>query len=224
MLPSRHVWTALAGEAEAPPPSVSETIRTYTSVGYGTMTHDAVRNARYASAIRQAPEQAWVEIGPGADAVLTKMVLDRDRDTTVLAVEGNPGAVAALRRQLRPYGGRAKVVASMSDEPAAVLALQREFKLGAGRRPALVQEIIGVLASSEGAARVVSGLREVVDLGTLVPSRAATFYAPAYAESWSASEAAPLYVAPGAFYLVRNLDVAGLRRATGGACRGRGAR
>ena len=68
--------------------------------GYSVMTLDANRNAFFASCLAAcAHEGGWLEVGCGAAACLTKMLLAAT-ERTVVALEASPAAAASARRLL----------------------------------------------------------------------------------------------------------------------------
>ena len=71
----------------------------YNLEGYTTMGLDRVRNEFFAATLAAAPQGAWLEIGCGASAVLTRMLL-RDSERTVVALEASEEAAAIAQRIL----------------------------------------------------------------------------------------------------------------------------
>lgn len=153
----------------------------YDDEGYAVMTQDTARNAAFRAAIAAAVAAgctAWLELGPGADAVLTRMVLAASPATRIVAVEGNRRSAAAAERALAAVGcGRAKIVHALStdfdvagDEDIATTI------------HAVLHEVLGYFASCEGvvfAARDWLRRRSPLRCAAWLPSTFGTFYAPA---------------------------------------------
>jgi hypothetical protein len=156
----------------------------YQGEGYSSMTHDLRRNRIYQAAIKQTVaggKRRFLEVGCGADACLTRMVLAADRDATVVAIEGNLKAADAAQRLLSALadvdGRRVKVVTGMSTSrtPEVNAAFALEYDV-------FLQEVLGFIASREGVVSIVADLQSRVDASALVflPGAAATFFTPTY--------------------------------------------
>ena len=170
----------------APVPVVStERCRVYDGEGYASMTHDRPRNGVYREAIRRAAAAfgggaSFLEIGCGADACLTRMVLDVDARTSVFAVEANEASAAAARIALRSAGvlaERFEVLAALSTAvPTRTLRALREDR----GVHVVLQEILGFIASREGIVPVFLDLQARLGRGfyAAVPSHVATFFTP----------------------------------------------
>lgn len=127
------------------------------------MTQDANRNRAYEAAIRhqvQCGNLRWFEIGPGRDALLTRMVLtsplnprkpqqpsrnppDQDHrltTTTITSVEGNPTSAAAARKALTmipDHRKRARIISGLSTEQRVI------EEIGPAKFDGFVQELLG---------------------------------------------------------------------------------
>jgi hypothetical protein len=121
---------------------------------YEIMTNDGYRNAFFREAIQEASEgyHRWLEIGPGADGCLTKMVLEASPENTVLAVEGSAPAVKKVTKKMARYirTGRLQVVHGIVGETPQVI-----------ESDVLLAELLGHWASSEGYCEVLraSGIK-----------------------------------------------------------------
>jgi hypothetical protein len=157
----------------------SERLKQYEEEGYGTMTHDRPRNAIYLSAIRQAVAggcHSFLEIGCGGDACLTRMVLDQP-GTTVAAFEGNESAASGAYALLLNRGyceSRYSIHPVLSTAPAL-----QEVASRVGLQ-AVLQEVLGYIASREGVVPVFRDLQRRVgrESWTAIPSHCATFFTP----------------------------------------------
>jgi hypothetical protein len=208
------------------------------------MTHDTNRNRAYASGIKNAAnaiyepaegkknkgtkmspssslkrrrESLWLEIGPGAHACLTQMVLQHD-GTRIIAVEGNSGAARGADRILKSRGlhPRVTIHTGLSTDPA-VTAKLKDVKFDA-----VVQELLGYFAGSEGGAYCMAKLLEDVPgiaSSILIPSCSGSFLCPALVSETDLNVGSDLYVSAGCFALVRRLAIGRVSRATGGSGR-----
>ena len=216
----RKVWWAEKNAVELQP-NLEANLANYNEEGYGNMTLDFPRNTRYLAAIRHHVAKGklrWLEVGPGEDAVLTKMVMkagdDQDTETQILSIEGNAKAVPKARQKLKQYGARARTVSALSTDQDAVDAIHAY-----GTVQGIVQEVLGFFASSEGAAFIVAELKKEASLSTAsvcVPTRAATFCCPIYFTQQRLGIQNEIYVAENAFALVRKLGIIDCRNDTHG--------
>lgn len=147
----------------------------------------------------------WLEIGPGAHAVLTQMVLRAG--ASVVSVEGNAGPAKSAAGWVKDCGDRARVLHGMSTDPRITEAL-RQHIAAHGAFEAIVHELLGFFAGSEANVHVWNELRAsgVIRAGIAsVPRRAGTFICPVLAEreDFNVCHSSPLYVVPGAFTLAR---------------------
>lgn len=158
----------------------------------------------------------WLEVGPGADAVLTLMVLHSQRDTSVTAVEVNDKAVTKARLHLKTAGlaPRARILSGLSTNKH-VASLANAF----GPFDAIVHELIGLLAGSEGAAYLLQQLKIDYHLSgsvVQVPCAAATFFCPVLLTPKQLNAERELYNVKDFFCLVKRLQIGDAQRATGG--------
>jgi hypothetical protein len=136
----------------------------------------------------------------GKDAVLTRMVLEAHDNTHIFAIEGNDKAVKPAEMQLRTrgYKTRSWVFSGLSNEAKAIGAAKDwesakgcvccSYLLNAtdcltGKYHALVQEVLGFIASSEGVAALVGNLKRDLQVSKsfkTVPVRAATLWCPVF--------------------------------------------
>jgi hypothetical protein len=141
----------------------ADLLPTYSTESYASMNQDTPRNSAYARAIELAIKfqncRRFLEIGPGASAFLTRMVLECKGSNggkdlpTVLAVEGNSISAAEARRLLHPHSKRCTIISSLSSDKEFLLAA-KEYK-----PEVLLQEVLGFLASSEGIVQAISTLQ-----------------------------------------------------------------
>lgn len=204
------------------------------------MTHDTNRNRAYAAGIknvvnaiseggklrkksaesmplRRLGPSLWLEIGPGAHACLTQMVLQHD-GTRIIAVEGNSGAAKGAEKILKSRGlhQRVTIHSGLSTDPMITAKLQDV------RFDAVVQELLGYFAGSEGGGYCMAKLLDDVPGITssiLVPSCSGSFLCPALVTEADLNVGSDLYVSAGCFALVRRLAIGRVSRATGGSGR-----
>jgi hypothetical protein len=155
----------------------------YLDEGYTSMTRDVRRNRVYRLAIAAAASEGllgFLEVGPGGDACLTKMVLG-EAGAWVVGVEGNKWAAESARTQLRGLygaeGPRWRIVTGHSSNrtPTMDEALHgRDFDV-------LLQEVLGYIASREGVVATLADLQGRMSPlpKRLLPGAVATFFTPA---------------------------------------------
>lgn len=151
----------------------------YEGEGYMVMTSDRARVNAFKSAIRDAVKhkcRRWVEIGPGAHGVLTRLVLEAAPDTTIRTIEGNPNAsrrVQSLLKDMFP-SSRWSVVQALTSEPLGSVELHKHQHCDA-----VLSEVLGMIMSAE---YVVDIMAEVHAAGLIkqvfLPRWGATFYTP----------------------------------------------
>jgi hypothetical protein len=157
----------------------------YDEEGYSTMTHDRPRNSVYSEAIRRASmsgRKAFLEIGCGADACLTRMVLSQ-KGTSVFALEANhssaKAAAAVLADNYESFRFSIVPKLSTSNELKSFYAALRD-----GGVDVVLQEVLGYIASREGIVPIFRHLQRNLDLSQsgciAIPSHCATFYTPTY--------------------------------------------
>lgn len=156
--------------------TLRENVQTYDVEGYASMTFDTNRNAAYqsgiaawSSATNKGKNQHVVEIGPGADAFLTLMLLkSAPKTASLLAIEGNAKSARAARAQLAQSAVPTQVVAALSTDPDI------DYGRIAGGADLILHEILGYFASREGVATVLRDLR------ARLPPNPARVWIPAY--------------------------------------------
>ena len=160
----------------------------YDEEGYGTMTRDGPRNAVYAEAIRRAVAsgfRSFLEIGCGADACLTRMVLAQ-AGTSVHALEANPASAAAAHTTL--VGANINT-SRFNITPHISTATELDhFFMSAradGSIDAILQEVLGFVASREGIVPIFQNLQSRLGIETAakratIPSHCATFFTPTH--------------------------------------------
>jgi hypothetical protein len=156
----------------------------FSEEGYASMSLDAKRNRFFILALCNARREgavSYVEVGPGADAKLTRYILDVGRrvgmpdDTRVVAIEANARSLERAREALRGYGGDR---VQLRGGDAAKL-------LPGMRADCLVAEVVGFVASCEGQCRLVRAASSLFSsssahslLSRFVPLRFGTFLCP----------------------------------------------
>jgi len=220
---SKSLWVqktrtvSSACRAVADSAGMEKLIETYNTEGYSCMNLDTKRNKVYQAAIESLVREGklqWLEVGPGASALLTQMVLKAHDETHIVAVEGNSASADAAVRALKDrYGDRKsalqwEVHRGLVGTPAVASTL-----LDSGRTfQCVLQEILGFFASSEGVAYVIHQLQAsyMRKMGVrapppvYVPSAAATFYYLSLVKPEHVSHNTDLYVAD-QFMLVSRL-------------------
>jgi hypothetical protein len=157
----------------------------YDEEGYSTMTHDRPRNSVYSEAIRRASVsgcKSFLEIGCGADACLTRMVLSQ-KGTSIFALEANhssaKAAAAVLADNFDSFRFSIVPKLSTSSELKDFYAALRD-----GGVDVVLQEVLGYIASREGIVPIFRHLQKNLDFSQTgciaIPSHCATFYTPTY--------------------------------------------
>lgn len=142
--------------------SIEETLRVYNAAGYTSMTFDTRRNDAYRAGLRAAlqgfEQPVILEVGPGADAVLSGVAFAAHPRSRVVAIEGNARSAASARASpvAQRYGDRLTVVTGVSTQVARLVPAD-----------VVLHEVLGYFASREGAVVV------AVDLLRRVPRRSA---------------------------------------------------
>lgn len=146
--------------------SIEETLTVYDAAGYTSMTFDTQRNDAYRAGLRaavQGVEQPVIlEVGPGADAVLSGVALAVHPRSTVVAIEGNARSAASARASpvaLR-YGKRLTVVDGLSTQVARLVPAD-----------VVLHEVLGYFASREGAVVVAADLLRRLPQRSTAPPR-----------------------------------------------------
>lgn len=115
------------------------------------MNHDIVRNRFFsreiAHVLTTSKSTKIFEVGPGASAVLTKMVLSIP-NTMVCAVEAVHSSVVSSRRCLREFGDRYECFEGLVGDAAPLSWYRRRFQT-------LLLETMGHIASCEGLVAIV---------------------------------------------------------------------
>uniref|UniRef100_A0A0G4FBC3 Methyltransferase domain-containing protein n=1 Tax=Chromera velia CCMP2878 TaxID=1169474 RepID=A0A0G4FBC3_9ALVE len=172
------------------------------------MNSDTQRNLFFSRAIQSVDARTWLEIGCGAEALLSSMVLSRN-DTRVFALEVNQESARRASRALASqplFAGRFEVRNLHSRD------LPREK---AARSPeAVLFELFGPVASSEGVVETMNFIRKQLSTPnnvTFIPQCASTCIVPVTLDVQTLSSAwrdvDELYVSP-KMLLARRFDFA----------------
>jgi amino acid adenylation domain-containing protein/non-ribosomal peptide synthase protein (TIGR01720 family) len=147
-------------------PSVGE-YPLYDEFLYFAMTSDQPRNRIYQAAIdRLVPGRTVVEIGTGSDAILARFCAEAGA-MRVYAIETSAEACQSARRRIAQLG--------LADRVTVIHGDCRTIELPE-RVDVCVSEIIGTIASSEGAPALLNDARRrfLKDDGVMIPSRCVT--------------------------------------------------
>lgn len=110
---------------------------------YESMNNDVYRNNFFRAAIAKFSQRynKWLEIGPGADGYLTKIVLTANPQNNVTAVEGSSAACRKILKKLETFirKGRLRVYEGL----AGTIDLGEKHEV-------LLAELLGHWGSSEG--------------------------------------------------------------------------
>jgi hypothetical protein len=148
---------------EAEPSSILEDLSSYGDdpSQYMSMDQDKWRNVFFRNAIQDISRvyKDWLEIGPGGAATLSRMVIGASTKNKLLGVEYVDAAAQAARHKLRDARERACILTG----PAGDVDWWRLEDWQTWRPTALVAEILGHFASSEGYLDVLRAIRENYD-------------------------------------------------------------
>jgi amino acid adenylation domain-containing protein len=146
-------------------PSVGEYF-IYDELLYYAMTHDERRNRAYRKSIeRVVPGKTVVDPGTGADALLARMCVECGA-AKVYAIEMLDDAFEKARERVARLGLNGRITVLHGD--AMCLELPESVDV-------CVSEVIGTIASSEGAPALLDRVRRFLKPGgVMIPSRAAT--------------------------------------------------
>jgi len=127
-------------------PSIAEFF-VYDTLAYGAMAGDKERNDSYRAAMkRQVVDKVVLEIGPGAEAVLTRMCVEAGA-RKVYSVEIDPVTADKARARIRAAGIEDRVEIITGDIMTVTLPEPADI---------LVAEIVGGIGGSEAAAYLVN--------------------------------------------------------------------
>ena len=146
-------------------PSIAE-FHVYDELVYRAMADDERRNASYRAAFaRQLAGRTVLEIGPGAEAVLSRMAIAAGA-RKVYAVELSPDAAERARARLRAEGLDDRVLVLTGD--IATVALPEKADV-------CISEIVGSIGGSEGSAVLIEASRRWLHDGSAqIPARSIT--------------------------------------------------
>lgn len=155
----------------------------YDDEGYDSMSLDHNRNRYFIDSINGVKDNVtdFLEIGPGADAKLTKMIMedqigDQPRFPTVTAIESNKYSFEEAKKKLKKYNARRRKRATvMYGDANEVLGK----KLEGSPFGCVVMEIIGFVASCEGQCSLLRSVTPHLRKDAFaVPARFGTFLCP----------------------------------------------
>ncbi|WP_158923915.1 non-ribosomal peptide synthetase [Acidisphaera sp. S103] len=157
-------WVALREPVELWP-SIAEFF-VYDDLAYGAMAGDEQRNAAYRAAfIRHLPGKTVLEIGPGAEAVLTRMAVEAGA-RKVYAVEISPKVAEKARARIAQAGMADRVEVIVGDITRVMLP---------ERADVCISEIVGSIGGSEGSAVLIEASRRWLrDPAAQLPARSLT--------------------------------------------------
>ena len=124
--------------------TIQKDLEHYDANQYEVMCCDQYRNTFFQQAIDEASTKytSWLEIGPGADACLTKMVLNYPKNT-ITAVEGSHKAYNKFMTKMNGMIEKKRVTPVSGYAGSANVKLHKQHEV-------LLSELLGHWASSEG--------------------------------------------------------------------------
>ncbi|HEX4368359.1 MAG TPA: amino acid adenylation domain-containing protein, partial [Rhodopila sp.] len=157
-------WVALREPVELWP-SIAEFF-VYDDLAYGAMAGDEQRNAAYRAAFaRHLPGRIALEIGPGAEAVLTRMAVEAGA-RKVYAVEISPEVAEKARARIAQANMADRVEIITGDITRITLPELADF---------CISEIVGSIGGSEGSAVLIEASRRWLrDPTAQLPARSLT--------------------------------------------------
>ncbi len=170
---------------------INQVVETYTKEGYSCMTYDSIRNRAYQIGINAGINLIAkklslnniniTEIGPGADACLTKMVAQTRKGVMYKGIEGNKDSAKKCQKLLRNLHFdpiRYKIIQAMSNDTKTELnSIYRETHI-------LLHELVGFIASREGLIYILNDIckRNYNKLPKMIPSIISTFFTPTFVD------------------------------------------
>ena len=138
----------------------------FDDVLYYAMTNDQVRNNSYKEAMRRLVRgKAVVDIGAGADAVLSRLCVEAGAKK-VYAIEMSEEPYQKAKREIEKEGLEDKIILIHGESIAVELPEKVD---------ACVSELIGAIGSGEGAAPILNDARRFLkDDGVMIPERCVT--------------------------------------------------
>jgi amino acid adenylation domain-containing protein/non-ribosomal peptide synthase protein (TIGR01720 family) len=157
-------WVALREPIELWP-SIAEFF-VYDDLAYGAMAGDEQRNASYRAAFaRHLPGKTVLEVGPGAEAVLTRMAIEAGA-RKVYAVEISPEVAEKARARLAQAGMADRAEIIIGDITQVMLPELADI---------CISEIVGSIGGSEGSAVLIEATRRWLrDPTAQIPARSLT--------------------------------------------------
>lgn len=137
---------------------------------YRLMTSDTIRNKCYKLWIESCckEELNWLEIGPGNDIALSKLLLDNYQYKNYYGIEVNKKAYTNAKKLLSKYKNT-NICLGYLDEKYTNFPKQINV---------ILHEIFGVIASSEGVAKTTNVLFKIYPDAISIPQLAITYIVP----------------------------------------------
>src|ERR1051326_2289899 len=134
------------------------------------MTSDERRNESYRAAIRErVHDKVVVEVGTGPEAILSRFCVEAGA-RKVYAIEMLPDTYAKACARVRELALDDRIEVILGDATTVELPELADV---------CVSEIVGAIGGSEGAARIMNGVRRLLrEGGAMIPVRSTTMIAP----------------------------------------------
>jgi hypothetical protein len=169
------------GRKDLIPPNTDTICQAYNEATYSRMNSDTPRNDTYTTAIKNSQisnAQAHMDIGCGANALLTTQILKRHKNC--IAIEINQEAAHIAKRNIREMLTADMTCQIINETAASTTVIKAIIAEG---KPAIkaFHEIFGYLASSEGIVKTTQDIRNKLPTKItleMIPAHMATFCTP----------------------------------------------
>lgn len=162
------LYVQLSGDEEYSTKSIAESFDTQ---NYRDMANDKTRVEFYNSAIKESytAGSRWLEVGPGSDVCLSKLLLESRPEAFYFGVEVNKTAYKKAKSLLQPYKNASVFNGFVDRQTFTKFPSEVEFVL---------HEIFGTISSLEGVGQVMSVLKQRYPEAKSVPEYTSTHLVP----------------------------------------------
>jgi len=162
------LYVQLSGDKDYSTKSIAESFDTQ---NYNDMSRDKTRVEFYNSVIKDVytDKSKWLEVGPGSDICLSKLLLESRPDAFYFGVEVNKAAYKKVKSLLRPYKNASVFNGFVDRQTFTKFPPEIDF---------ILHEIFGTISSLEGVGQVMSVLKQRYPNAKSVPEYTSTHLVP----------------------------------------------